>query len=869
MSDPSPASDAEPVGRVAAGFARWMARASRTRAHAALTLALAVLVALAAGFYGAGIRVDTDLKALLPATAPSVAALDELERRKGNTDLLTIAVEEPDAAARQQMIDALAAEVSGWPETQAVFRGRDFTALRDRSLYFLELEDLRRLRDTLVEERRRAVARAIRPGLSDGPGPDPDALLAGEDWDLTGEDGGEDEPPAPPEPPPSGSPTGEDFDLRAWLDEQKAALVARGVLSPREVEVIWLDENEQGELVWEDRVLDPFIDDAGEVQLVKAQLSVPPTDVQFAHALTTRVQDVVERTQAEGIASTARVEVVSAYNVSRQLDTIVQDASRATLLSVTLVVLVLVGGFLRARALALVVLPMAVATGLTLAVARGLYGELNALTVFLFAVLFGMGVDFAVHLYALRRSRGAQRDWETVIAGHLRPLASSMLTTVGSLFVLSLAEFKAFREFGLVSGIGVALSFLAAVLLVPAIDRLLGPDRAPRRAPAAASPLQLRPDEPRTWKAVRLLAIAGLAGVAVTGAGRVEFEKDVRNLKVKQDSGQSIAYGSAAGRCTKTLVLVADRPEDLDAAVAALEAERDAAALLPDGVPEPGKGLEPWVRGVYSVATTMPRDQETKQALGREIAEQANAFLLELPDRDEKARRWQSHLEALERLALASPLQVAELPDWAVEPFTERDGRSDRLGHVCLRINNEHLDELVAVKARLDEIVGVHGVAFADSRLVFADLIGDIERDSRRLPILALGVILLFVWLDLRRPLATAACFGALLLGLGVTLGVMGWWPIRLNFFNLVVMPAVVGLGIDASIHLWHARTRPTLDSTAHGALLAALTTVAGFAGLLVARHPGLGSIGVLGVVSVSACIGAALLALLPLRRRG
>ncbi|WP_146158723.1 hypothetical protein [Enhygromyxa salina] len=64
---------------------------------------------------------------------------------------------------------------------------------------------------------------------------------------------------------------------------------------------------------------------------------------------------------------------------------------------------------------------------------------------------------------------------------------------------------------------------------------------------------------------------------------------------------------------------------------------------------------------------------------------------------------------------------------------------------------------------------------------------------------LALGVILLFIAVDLREAKGTAACFATLTLGVLVALGVMGLWPLKMNFFNLVVMPAVVGLGLDAS----------------------------------------------------------------------
>ena len=61
---------------------------------------------------------------------------------------------------------------------------------------------------------------------------------------------------------------------------------------------------------------------------------------------------------------------------------------------------------------------------------------------FLFAVLLGIGVDFAVHLYAQRERQGTAPDWPGVLRDHARPLWASMLTTVGSFLILMLADFK-------------------------------------------------------------------------------------------------------------------------------------------------------------------------------------------------------------------------------------------------------------------------------------------------------------------------------------------------------------------------------------------------------------------------------------------
>jgi predicted exporter len=263
----------------------------------------------------------------------------------------------------------------------------------------------------------------------------------------------------------------------------------------------------------------------------------------------------------------------------------------------------------------------------------------------------------------------------------------------------------------------------------------------------------------------------------------------------------------------------------------------------------------------------MPEDQAAKRPILEGIAEQTNAFLAELPDLDEEARGYTTHLEALERLSRAAPLEPVQLPSWALDPFREKDGRFDRIALLCADIEAWHIDELAAMDRHLAEVLpeGVHHV---DSRLVFADLVGTMERDSRRLPLIALVVVLAFIAIDLRRVGPTLACFASLCVGLGLVVGVMGAWPIHLSFFNLVVMPAVIGLGIDASIHLWHGRTRAHGGPTNRATVVSALTTVVGFAGLLVAEHPGLRSIGVVGVLGICACVAVAFLALVPFRPR-
>jgi predicted RND superfamily exporter protein len=101
-----------------------------------------------------------------------------------------------------------------------------------------------------------------------------------------------------------------------------------------------------------------------------------------------------------------------------------------------------------------------------------------------------------------------------------------------------------------------------------------------------------------------------------------------------------------------------------------------------------------------------------------------------------------------------------------------------------------------------------------------------------------------------------------------------------LNLFNLLSVPLVIGYGIDDHVFLVHRyEAEPELGSayvlasTGRAIVLTSLSTMAGFAGLAVARFDGLRLLGVSGALAVALCLIAAfavlpaLLALLYARR--
>ena len=169
----------------------------------------------------------------------------------------------------------------------------------------------------------------------------------------------------------------------------------------------------------------------------------------------------------------------------------------------------------------------------------------------------------------------------------------------------------------------------------------------------------------------------------------------------------------------------------------------------------------------------------------------------------------------------------------------------------------------------------------ASSMLVFADVLGAIRQDGPRATLLSLvGVVgLVLLAFGARgaggRSLADAG-WVLLALALGVLwfLGLAGAFSLRLNMLNFIALPITFGIGVDYAVNVFqrrrldHAASIADCVRTTGGAVaLCSLTTVIGYASLLLARNQALNSFGLLAVLGEVACLAAALLALPALLR--
>jgi len=139
-------------------------------------------------------------------------------------------------------------------------------------------------------------------------------------------------------------------------------------------------------------------------------------------------------------------------------------------------------------------------------------------------------------------------------------------------------------------------------------------------------------------------------------------------------------------------------------------------------------------------------------------------------------------------------------------------------------------------------------------------------REASLLAFAAIAVLLLLLW---RRPLDVALVLVPLVLAGTATVACMVLIDLPFNFANVIVLPLLLGMGVDSGIHLveharLHGETPASLSdsTTARAILFSALTTLTSFSNLALSGHRGIASLGVLLALGMAAMLASTLLVL-------
>lgn len=803
--------------------------------HPFLVLGVCVGLAVIAGFYAIQLRIDTDISNLLPKDNPHVKALEKLQESVGGESAMQVAIQSPSFSNNKQFAEELIQKslklyddrTENYFFKRVDFK-RDTGILKDNALYFATGRELADITEYLEEEIRGAKEDA-NPFLINFEDEEEDTAAAVE----------------------------EDERLKQFEESYESLIPSEYPISSDSTVMVleFYPTGSKSDLTY---LRDMFASYDSLLATMNPQAYNKEMEVMYGGRLQRHLEELesimgdVFSSFASGI--TAVILLVMIYffikkylNYRRGEQEQQQHSFWEHLLRIPVPVLV-------------IGIPLLISLLWTFGITYAVLGMLNTMTSVLFVILFGMGIDYGIHFYARyievrSEGEGIQDALLHTFDNTGSAILVSALTTSFSLYVLVLAKFRGFSEFGFIAGTGIMLALLCMLFILPALlvifERLGWILLNESKTPVSTSA------EPRGYPFSRTIMILGLiiSVFVIWNGSLLKFQYDFGELEPEFPEYREF-------RDVSSKVYSGDK--------------RNPAYILADSEQEVIKILD-------SLRTRMQTDTTSPTILDVEALQER------FPPTDSASRRKlqkishirdllqdpfikQKNNPQLDKLRRASQtrqrLQIADIPDYLKSRFVNKQGELGNFVIVYPSVGLADGRNSIAFKNDVGRIELDNGKVFhaASTSIIAAEMLELMRSESPWMVGATFTMVFLLMLISFRSLRWTFIAMLPLVVGLLLLFGIMMLFGMMFNFYNLVVLPAILGIGEDNGVHLAHRYREEgrnnmwqVLSSTGQHVTIGSLTTMLGFAGLLFTNHPGLQSIGQMAVIGIGMTLVTAL----------
>ncbi|MEM7056972.1 MAG: MMPL family transporter [Pseudomonadota bacterium] len=507
-------------------------------------------------------------------------------------------------------------------------------------------------------------------------------------------------------------------------------------------------------------------------------------------------------------------------------------------------------------------------------------GTLNLVSVAFIVLMVGLGIDFAIHILAHiqeMRRHGSSAHQSVTLTGQRTGLALALSAVTTSLAFLAFAftDFDGMAQLGLIGGAGVVISFLVAATAIPAILVL-----RPGLIEETAAPTHV-PRLPE-WAPFVVIAI-GLA--AIWPASLARFSADPMELRDPGAMSVSTFLKLAADpQITpyRASVLVENAAKAGQAASAARDLSRVGRAL--------------------TFGDLVPDDQDRKldlldlayASIDHAVAGQPTAILSDaeappdrlaaLSDRLSKVEGMSQRLHRAienyrenrsdtedkkieESLFQALPLMFQRLSWMLNADFVSRETLPPALAERYLTDDGTYRVEILPAQDLSDPFIAQ---AFAEDVIEavpeaaggpvqLAAAARTVAAAMLQATLLAAVMTGLLALLATRRLIDALAILLPLSIAGFITAAASALLGLPFNYANVIVLPLMIGIGVDSGIHIAMRERRAPgavfATSTPRAVVVSAATTVAAFGTLAFSDHRGTASMGMLLAISMMATV--------------
>lgn len=589
-----------------------------------------------------------------------------------------------------------------------------------------------------------------------------------------------------------------------------------------------------------------------------------------------------------------------------EMASIESDSYLATLISIILILAVLYFAFRAWTAPVFAVTPLIFGIIWAMGIAGIIIGRLNMMTVFAVAMLLGLGVDYAIHMYSSyteRRSRGIEKDDAISYAiCHTGPsIIVGALTTAIAFFALNISNLKILTELGTVMGTGIITTLVAVFWILPVFMKLKK-EKEEKMRRIAGDYKAIGAIAKGVYKIKYVVLALLILGAAFMGYEATKIEFDMNLMNIEPAGLESI--------------------ELMNYMVEKYDMSSNSFSVQVDSLDEAYKLQEEYenvdnVSEVVSVATIIPKESVQNEKLQKvsdikemlsykaqqRTADQAAiaqyaAMLNSLVDDYDDA--WTSQnlsiLKADDFIAMRSALDQLEntlsgnvdSEDWDILSVDIYNGMQN-LEEIMLSgskltpsdlpeayksqfLSEDETKYLVTVYPDF-EIWNALGKEQGDKFLAdiaavnpkitgtpvfMMDLYNAVGDELLITGIVLISVLFLILLLHFRSLKYTLLAFLPLAFTLVYMIGTMSILNIKFNMLNFLVVLLITGIGLDDGVHILHhykegeKNIKKLFSTIGRAILLTTVTTVFGFGSLSFSSYRGIAGLGLVLAIGVS-----------------
>ncbi|MCC6511962.1 MAG: MMPL family transporter [Pirellulaceae bacterium] len=578
-----------------------------------------------------------------------------------------------------------------------------------------------------------------------------------------------------------------------------------------------------------------------------------------------------------------------------------RDMQNATLLSLLGVAFIFMFGFGSWR------MPCAAVTCLTLGLiwtvglATLFVGHLNLFSVAFGAIIAGLGIDYAIHLLSRLQTQNTDSAQAPIDADefHCPPndlpqaLANAVdhcgkgiftgaITTAAAFAVALLTPFRGMTELGLICALGTITCMLVTLTVLPALLVWQARSMPPRRRPSEnifslshihawiMLGLQWSNQSTLRWRWAVLLSTGCVTLMSAAKISHVRYDHNLLNLQaddvpsvhaereLTRRSGQSAWFAISLANSPEeaqalhqrlvSLPSVA-RVEELGSVLADSRGEhtqlfvstcrQQAAELIQRITSLAVQQLAVGAPPVASLQLVLPASYQAASSLDPEFKSQIQLLA-----------------NSISQLSIPEPPALMDFPDAVRSRMVSNDGNTFLL-RVFAKENlwqRENLGQFVKELESVDPRVTGHPV-----QTWYAS--GELENSYYQAGIYALLAVMALLMIDLGSLRLVALALIPVAISSIQLCGMLVSLNIPLNAANMIVLPLIIGIGIDDGVHIIHdfarrGRARYQISaSTSLAIVLTSLTTMVGFGSMALADHRGLQSLGIVLLLGVGLCM--------------